>query len=246
MLTSQARHCGARAPVTLRLLNGFEFVVDGHLLRLAPAAERLVAYLALQPGPVVRSHVAGVLWGERSEERARACLRSAIWRVNSGPGGLVVDAARSRIQLDGCVTVDVHQALDAGRRQFADASEFVDPALLTGDLLPGWYDDWVVVERERIRQVCLAAAEQMADSLLAIGDSRRAIEAASAVVAAEPLREAAHRVLICAYVCAGNRAEALRQFERCRVLLRDELGLQPGDDLAAAAATARETRPHAS
>ncbi len=246
MQSSPAPGLPAAARVTLSLLQGFELVVDGRPRRLAPSAERLVAYVALQPGPVVRSHVAGVLWGDRSDGRASACLRSAIWRANSGPGGRVLAAVRSRVELEGDVSVDVRQAMDAAHRRFADPAECVDPGLLTGELLPGWYEDWVLVERERIRQVCLAAAEQMAQSLLARGDARRAIEAASAVVAAEPLRETAHRVLIDAYVSTGNRGEALRQYERCRTLLHEELGLLPGAALAAAAAAARDPRSQAS
>ncbi len=78
----------------------------------------------------------------------------------------------------------------------------------------------------------------MAQSLLEDGQFHLAIEAALAVVAAEPLRESAHRVLIDAHVSMGNRFAALRQFDRCRALLAADLGLQPGDALAASAARA--------
>ena len=80
--------------------------------------------------------------------------------------------------------------------------------------------------------------EQMAQSLLDAGQVLLAIEAALSVVTAEPLRESAQRVLIEAHVAAGNRGEALRQFDRCRKLLIAELGLQPGEAVVAAAAMA--------
>jgi DNA-binding SARP family transcriptional activator len=225
------------AGVRVRLLEGFELSIDGRPLELPPASERLVAYLALQPRPVVRSHVAGVLWGDRKEERAAACLRSAIWRTNSGHAP-VLDAGRSRIVLHPDVSVDVRDAAAAAHQQLSGTGVPIDPAILMGELLPGWYDDWVLVERERLRQLCLEAMEQMAVALLAAGQVGLAIEAALGVIAAEPLRESAHRVLIDAHVASGNRGEALRQFERCRVILWDQLRLQPSEALAAAAARA--------
>jgi DNA-binding SARP family transcriptional activator len=222
----------------ITLLGGFGLSVGGRQWEIPPAAARLVAFLALQPGPVVRSHVAGVLWGDRSDERAGACLRSAIWRVNAGHGAPVVVANRSRVALqDG--EVDARVATVVAHSQLAGGSP-VSPELLSGELLPGWYDDWVIVERERLRQLCLEGMEEMAQNLLSAGLWRRAIEAALAVVAAEPLRESAHRVLIDAHVGAGNRGEALRQFRLCRALLARELGLTPGPELVAAVGRAYE------
>jgi len=223
--------------VRLRLLEGFELTVDGQPRELPPSAERLVAFLALQPRPAVRSHVAGLLWGDRSDSRAAACLRSTIWRTNSGHGAPVIDAGRSRIVLHGNVSVDARDAAIAAHAQLSGGLP-VDPEVLTGELLPGWYDDWVLVERERLRQLCLEGMERMAQSLLDAGQAHLAIEAALAVVAAEPLRESAHRVLIDAHVSAGNRVAALRQFDQCKTLLAAELGLQPGEALAASAAKA--------
>ncbi|WP_200939329.1 AfsR/SARP family transcriptional regulator [Arthrobacter sp. Leaf337] len=223
--------------VRLRLLEGFELTIDGQPLELPPSAERLVAFLALQLRPALRSHVAGLLWGDRDDGRAAGCLRSTIWRTNSGHAAPVIDASRSRIVLHGNVSVDARDAATAARAQLAGGPP-VDPAMLTGELLPGWYEDWVLVERERLRQLCLEGMEQMAQTLLEDGQAHLAVEAALAVVAAEPLRESAHRVLIDAHFSMGNRVAALRQFDQCRALLAAELGLQPGEALAASAARA--------
>ena len=223
--------------IRVRLLEGFELTVDGEPYSLPPSAERLVAYLALQSRPVMRSQVAGTLWGDRDDARSAACLRSALWRVNLGHDASVIDAGRSRIVLHGDVSVDAREAQAAAHDQLVGHGP-VDLAIFAGELLPGWYDDWVLVERERLRQLCLTATERMAQSLLEAGQAGLAIEAALAVVAAEPLRESAHRILIDAHVDAGNRSEAIRQFERCRDLLASELGLHPGEALAAAAGRA--------
>ncbi|WP_307484962.1 AfsR/SARP family transcriptional regulator [Pseudarthrobacter sulfonivorans] len=221
----------------MQLLEGFELTIDGQTRELPPSAERLVAFLALQLRPALRSHVASSLWGDREEGRAAGSLRSAIWRTNLGQREPVIDASRSRIALHGNVSVDARDAAIAARAQLAGGPP-VDPEMLTGELLPGWYEDWVLVQREHLRQLCLEGMEHMAQSLLEDGQFHLAIEAALAVVAAEPLRESAHRVLIDAHVSMGNRFAALRQFDRCRALLAADLGLQPGDALAASAARA--------
>jgi DNA-binding SARP family transcriptional activator len=95
------------------------------------------------------------------------------------------------------------------------------------DLLLGWYDDWVLLERERLRQLRLHALEQLSARLLAGGDVARAAEAALEAVAVEPLRETAHAALIRAHLAEGNRAEATRQLQRLTALLGKELGEQP-------------------
>lgn len=226
---------GPRHDVRLRLLGGFELTVDGEPKEMPPAAARLVAFLGLQARPLVRSHVAGVLWGDRSEDRAGACMRSAIWRANAGTP--VITSSRTRVALTD-VAVDAREAAGSAHAQLVGGSP-VAPEALSGELLPGWYDDWVIVERERLRQLCLEGLEQMAQALLDGGLWARAIEAALAVVSTEPLREVAHRVLIDAHTGAGNRGAALRQFETCRVLLARELGLEPGAAVVAAVERAR-------
>ena len=99
--------------------------------------------------------------------------------------------------------------------------------LIAGDLLPGWYEDWVVTEREHFRQLRLHALEQLCEQLTDDGRFGQAVEAGLAAVSGEPLRESAHRVLIRAYLQEGNRAEAIRQYSACRDVLRRELGIDP-------------------
>lgn len=221
--------------VRVQLLDGFELTVDGRHHELPHSAERLVAYLALRARPVIRSHVAGVLWGERPSERAAACLRSAIWRAACVTGAPLISAGRGQVCLHPAVTVDVRDTVAAAWDQVSGQGVPLSPTVLPGELLPGWDDDWIVVERERLRQLHLEGMEQVATNLLAAGRTGLAIDAALIVVAADPLREVAHRIVVQAHLAAGNRVEALRQYERCRRLLRDELGLPPSDMMTAAA-----------
>jgi DNA-binding SARP family transcriptional activator len=99
------------------------------------------------------------------------------------------------------------------------------------DLLPGWYDDWALMERERIRQRILHALEALSGRLAAAGRFADAVEAAILAVSAEPLRETAQRALISAHVAEGNLAEARRSYRVYCDLVRSELGVEPSRDL---------------
>ena len=104
---------------------------------------------------------------------------------------------------------------------------------MMGDLLPDWYDDWIMVERERLRQLRLHALERACVVLSKAGEYGRAIEAGLTAIREAPLHESGHAALINAHLCEGNRAEALSQYRAYARLMRDELGLSPSPALAA-------------
>jgi DNA-binding SARP family transcriptional activator len=192
-------------------------------------APRVVAFLALHGQPVRRSHLAGSLWPEASDDRAGASLRSALWKLRR-PGGELVVASQTHVTLAPEVDVDLHLlCATAHRIDTLDAVE-ASPELIRSfqnELLPGWYDDWVMVWQERWRQVRLHALEDLAAALVSTGRFLAAAESAMAAVQAEPLRDAANRSLIRVHIAEGNTSEALRQYDRYRMLLRSELGIAP-------------------
>jgi len=214
----------------VRLLRGFELRLDGEAIPVPSIVERLVAFLALHDRFVNRPFVAGTLWPDASDDRAGASLRSALWRLRQLVRPVVV-AVNDRLGLAGGTAVDLRDASEVAHRILAPSARAAPPrsgaAILTGDLLPGWSDDWVVLERERFRQLRLHALERLCDQLSAAGRFAEATEAGLAAVAGEPLRESAHRALIRAYLAEGNRGQALGQYERLRTVLRDELGVSP-------------------
>jgi DNA-binding SARP family transcriptional activator len=99
------------------------------------------------------------------------------------------------------------------------------------DLLPGWYDDWALMERERVRQRILHALEALSRRLTDAGRYADAVEAAMLAISAEPLRESAQRALIEAHIGEGNLAEARRCYHAYHDLVRRELGVDPSSDL---------------
>ena len=221
----------------LILLGGFHLLQGREEIILPATAQRLVALLALRDRPLSRTYAAGVLWSDCSAERSLADLRTALWRANHAHAPIIASAGLY-ISLRKEVQVDV-RALMAFGRAAADVAATSATAELAGiswqelahDLLPGWYDDWLVDDRERIRQLRLHALESMTEQLSRLGRHVAAVQAALAAVTLEPLRETAHAALIRAHLAEGNRWEALRQFRRCQDLLAAGLSVEPSEEI---------------
>ena len=235
---ARAGHRSDRDPpqVTLGLLNHFGLHCDDEAVTLPASAQRLLAFLALHEHPMRRVYVAGVLWIDTPEDRAFANLRSTLWRLNK-PGYQLIEATSKQLRLAPAVRVDFRDASALAHRLLGDSlgpeGLDVDWTPLAGELLPDWYDEWVLIERERYRQVGLHALENLAERLIAERRFGRALETGLAAVAGEPLRESAHRVLIKAHLAEGNVSEAIRQYRVYRELLRDQLSLDPSPAMEA-------------
>jgi DNA-binding SARP family transcriptional activator len=217
----------------LTLLNAFELVCDGTHVALPMSAQRLLAFLALHPRQLLRPFVAGTLWPETTDERAHASLRSALWRLHRF-GYRLVEANGSRLRLGAAVELDLRDAEAFARRVLDETDTDVvgaDPSLLFDDLLPDWYEDWVLLERERFRQLRLRALDTLCQRLMCAGRLGDASDVGLAALAAEPLRESAHRALVRIHLAEGNTGEALRQYRLCRRLLGEQLGIQPSEQM---------------
>ncbi|HEX5287253.1 MAG TPA: AAA family ATPase, partial [Streptosporangiaceae bacterium] len=220
----------------VRLLGGVAADRDGEQLSLLPPVSRLLAVLALRPGPQDRETVAATLWPAAAGPAARANLRTAIWALRKAVGDDALITSRTAVGLrPEAVTVD----LADGLRRAADGDADAAAALCRGDLLPGYADDWAETARRR-HQVELAetlaartaAAERDGDAAGAARWSRLRCEL-------DPLNEAAHADLIRQLAAAGDRAGALVAGRDMTGRLRAELGVQPGPALRAALAEAR-------
>jgi DNA-binding SARP family transcriptional activator len=219
-----------RQTVRVRLVGGFELTQGGRPVALPLTAQRVIAFLALHDRPLLRGFVSGCLYTEKSEERAQGNLRSALWRTRQ-TGLDAVHATGNHLSLRQHVRVDVRESIARARR-LIDAGARVDDddlddTLLVNDLLPDWYDDWVLFERERLRQLRLHALEALCMRLTAAGRLAQAVDVGIAMTAAEPLRESAHRVLIEAHLAEGNAVEALRHYRTFAEALWREAGLEP-------------------
>lgn len=220
--------------VALRLLGGFELVVNGKLVELANPAQRLIAIVALRRARVSRARAAELIWPDTDNRHAQGRLRTTMWRLRQACEGLL-DAGGGLMWLDDSVEVDVHELLPWAAR-VASGEHLFDVRFLglsDWELLPGWDDPWVVLEREPLRQLRLHALEDHARALMRRGIFGGALQAALAAIAAEPLRESGYRILIEIHLAEGNLGEASRTYRHYRRLLEDELGVEPSPNLRA-------------
>jgi DNA-binding SARP family transcriptional activator len=233
---------GSTLPATavVRVLGGLALTVGRRRVTVPPGSRRLLAFLALHPGGVDRRAAAGVLWPTVCDARAAGNLRSALWRLQQ-VGCPLVRTEDTGVFLHDDVVVDL-QAVEAWATRVltgtpTPADLAVDPGRLADlDLLPGWYDEWVLAVGERLKLRVLHALEALSRLLREAGRPAEAVEAVHVAVLAEPLRESGQRALIEAHQAAGDWVAARRQFDAFRLMLRREVGVEPSAELAAVAA----------
>jgi DNA-binding SARP family transcriptional activator len=222
-------------------------MLDGGRLEVPDGSKRLLALVALSPGRVDRRHAAGSLWPCGNDERAAGNLRSALWRVKCA-GIDIIESDKCTLMLRPGTVVDVSVLCEWAGRLVDGSATGTDLCAVNWhtdamEFLPGWYDDWVIFERERIRQRLLHAFEALSRRLLEVGRSAEAIEVAISAVSADPLRESANRALIEAHLAEGNLVEVRRTYKRYRDLVRRELGVEPTEQLTGLARKELQLQP---
>ncbi|WP_077382431.1 alpha/beta fold hydrolase [Mesorhizobium prunaredense] len=222
----------------LCLLGGFDFAGGGAAAPVfSRKARAMMAYLALQSGhSKSREKLAALLWGGNSEAQARMNLRQALSAIKkamdaSDGGRFLTDGHSITLNLDN-LDFDVarFQALTAN-----SAPEDLEQALVVyrGDLLDGFglkeepFEDWLRVERERLRAMAIAALDKLVAHYCTTNDPASCVRSATRLLAMDPLREDIHRALMRAYAVQGRLNLALRQYENCRGALQRDLNLQP-------------------
>jgi len=232
-----ARNPDPAQAAILHLFGGPYITLCGQRREVPEGSKRLLVFVALRRVRVERSCAAGTLWPIGGELRAAGNLRSALWRLRRAGIDLIV-ADKWSLTLSDEVVVDLRIMEEWAARLIAGTATRDDLGVMQWhmdalDLLPGWYDDWALMERERIRQRMLHALEALSRNLAHQGRWAEAVEAALVAVTAEPLRESAQRTLIEAHLAEGNWIEGRRAFDAYHELLRRELGTEPSADLAA-------------
>jgi DNA-binding SARP family transcriptional activator len=224
--------------ISLHLLGGFKVLNDGIAVPLTSSAQRLVSYVALRES-ADRRRAAADLWPDVPGDQAGARVRTALWRVRR-LGLPLLRLEPQKIRLDPRVVFDVEQLLDAAS---APAPFIPAQDQLWDELLPGWYDDWVALERERFRSRRQVALEALAERLLDEERYAASLEVALACVAAEPLREAPQEIVARVHLMEGNFSEAVRHLESYSRFLYQEVEDEPSAQMLGMLRYARERRP---
>jgi DNA-binding SARP family transcriptional activator len=222
--------------------------------RLGSAQARValaVLTLERQQG-VTRDALAEAVWPDELPSTWASALRTVVSRVRAfvapalppEPEPVEAHGGRYRLQLPADVLVDVElaegavaAALDAlatsdlagARRRAGDAAD-----TLRAPFLPDCDGEWVTAQRSRLAELLVTGLEVASQAAAAAGDGAGALVAANEAVGRAPLRESAHRCVMAAHAAGGNRAEALRAYQKLRRLLAQELGVDPAQETEAA------------
>ncbi len=214
---------------------------------------RLVfAYLlAEQARPVPRGELAEALWGEMPPATWEKALSVLVSKLRALLNECGVDGAEALTSAFGCyqlrlpagtwIDVDAadeaataaERSLAAGEFEQARADASIAESLARRTFLPGEEGRWIEDKRADLRETLVRALDCLAETHRLTGDPRAAVRAAEELVELEPYRERGYRLLMEAQSAAGNDAEALRTYERCRRLLADELGTYPSSETEA-------------
>lgn len=195
-----------------------------------------------------RERLAGILWGENSTIHSKKYLRQALWMLQ---GALETVATFDKTPL--LLTDDNWISLNPQAKYWLDVAEFeeaykkihsisapanlIDPQcvemlrnavnLYSGDLLEGWYDDWCIFERDRLQNIYLAILESLAAYCEICQDWQSGLNYCLHILRNDRAFEPAHVQMMRLYYLSGNRTKALRQYEYCTAVLKEELNVTP-------------------
>jgi DNA-binding SARP family transcriptional activator len=225
------------AAIRLDFLGGFRAGTPGGMI--VPISSKkgraLLAYLALQKRAQMREKLSGLLWSSREQAQAQNSLRHELVELRRAfddidPAPLAFDGDTVGFTPD---TVDT-DVTEFERRIEDDSIEALQAAanLYRGPFLDGLairdsvFEEWLARERERLHELAIVLFDRLAARLTGAA----AVSAGKALVALDPLREASHRALMCAHATQGDSELALRQYQSCRDVLREELDVAPDSE----------------
>lgn len=220
-------------------------------------AAALLALLALNPHRLhSREALAEQLWPDEDPDATRNRFKqvlSLLRKELEPPGteaGSVLATDRTHVRLQpGALVSDVEEfegALDAARSAGDPVSSLQAAArLYKGELLPGYYEEWILSERQRLAERHLGALENLAQALAERGDFAQALDHARRAVSADPLREASHALVMRVYAASGRVSEAVREYAELERTLREHLDSAPSASVRALLEQirAQETKP---
>jgi len=232
----------------IRLFGGLDLRYDGQ--PIAPPesmrASSLLAYLLLnRQTPQLREQIAFLLWPDSLESQARTNLRHVLHHLRRAlPDAdrfiaITPQTLQWRSTGDSWLDVAAFEQLIAtaqtGSDERARIAALRDAVrLYTGELLAGWYDEWVLTARDRLQQQYAQLLERLVTALEACGETSEAISYAEELLHHDPLNEEAYRLLMRLYTARGDRARALRLYHVCVSTLQRELDVEPSPETLAA------------
>ncbi|MBK6325594.1 MAG: hypothetical protein KA362_04855 [Chloroflexi bacterium] len=239
------------ARLEIRLLGTMQIIrPDGRPLRLPPSVQSLFAYILLfqarnQPLQGYRREaLANLFWRDQPEKNARRCLSTALWRLRrelneQNSASYLLPGVNGEIGFDFAsdhwldieafergVQAGLSVVMEEMRAEHVAALETA-VQLYTGELLENCYEEWALRERERLNLLYIRCLGRLMRYYRHHEIYEQGIYYGKKILAADPLREQVHRELILIYMVSGQRVLAIQQYDMCRRVLAEELGIEP-------------------
>jgi predicted ATPase/DNA-binding SARP family transcriptional activator len=221
----------------VKLLGQFSIHVDDHPVEIpSRPAQALFAYLILNAGTAYRREkLAGLLWPDTDEVKARNNLRHSLWRVRKvlGANYLHADDLTIAFNADADYELDVVALERETRSETSTDSLIVEVSSYSGEFLPGFYENWIALERERLQATFERKMEELIERLIIERRWPETIEWAERWIALGQVPEAAYRALLIAHFYLGNTANIALVYQRCAAALQKELDVEPAEQTRA-------------
>jgi LuxR family maltose regulon positive regulatory protein len=242
-----------RLALRARFFGHFELLCDGeaiHLGRNGKALAILKYLLANRSRPVSQDHLMGWLWPESNLKKARWSLNSAVHRLrkllegcpaSAGVNYVILEEGYYRLSPELLIATDVEdfdahyergRHLERAGRAREAAREYEEAVELYRDdyLVENLYEDWTLVERERLANIYIDMLDRLAAYYVESGHPRESVRACYRVLEKDRCHEVSHRLLMSCYVKLGQRGRALRQYRLCEWILSQEYGMAPSPE----------------
>lgn len=224
-----------------------ELPTEGKITR---SIQSFLAYLLLFRHRLhPREVLTGLFWGDHREERARGCLSTTVWRlrrileppgVPKGSFLLISPTGEVGFNPESNYWLDVADFEDKAKEALQKPAESMEPceaqglqdalSLYTSELLEGFFEDWIIRERERLRMLYLESLVRLMHYWRSAGAFQKSLACGQNILDRDPLREEIHREVMRLYRACGQRTMAIRQYKICCQFLEEELGIPPMDE----------------
>jgi predicted ATPase/DNA-binding SARP family transcriptional activator len=223
----------------IHLLGHFSLKSSGDPVEISSrSAQSLLGYLLLNRGIAHRREkLAGLLWPDATEANARSYLRKALWQVrkslveenSGGEEYLIVDDLTITFNSNANYWLDV-DVLESSNEETSSVEEQIESvSVYQGELLPGFYEDWVILERERLQALFEHKLQVLLDRFVEEGRWSETLDWGERWIALGSVPEPAYRAMLIAYAALGDNAKVVGTYDRCVQTLREELGVEPSE-----------------
>ncbi len=225
--------------IDIRTLGQFSVRLDGDPVVIKQRrTQSLLAFLALNAGKAYRREkLAGMLWPDATEANARNYLRHALWQLRKAletredVNGVYFHADALTIAFDRAagLGVDAQRLLRPLRGEVSTDELMADVSVYGGEFLPGFYEDWVILDRERLRVALDNKMQRLLDQLLVAERWHDVVEWGVRWIALGHSPEPGYRAIMIAQHGLGDRAGMAETYARCRQALEEEVGVEPSE-----------------